>query len=332
MSNTVYPKSLSPEDKNALELFYKKAYPHRNDISEYLNRNIFSLPFCQIKDTLVIYDGDSIVGSNLSINTKALIGSEEYDVIWSFDTIVLPEYRSTDAGTFIGEFWFTHKEVFGAGLTDISERMWKVMKGKFIAYATAFIKLNYTSPYLFNFFKPILSNEKVLKKEFPELLNTKKSTFTKLSSAAEIKIPAEGYWNSEMIEFKRDVDFIKWRFFKHDSPYHVYQKNSDDCVYFVVRLIEWHNLPLLYMVDYRFNLNNTKDFNEILDAANKIVKKLNCAGLYIRCSLETLKDICKNHGFIMKGQGAQIVTRFKPAVKKDYPVFFTAADSDMDFK
>ena len=33
-----------------------------------------------------------------------------------------------------------------------------------------------------------------------------------------------------------------------------------------------------------------------------------------------------------KGQGAQIVTRFKPATKGDYPVFFTAADSDMDFK
>ena len=81
-------------------------------------------------------------------------------------------------------------------------------------------------------------------------------------------------------------------FFQSDSRYTVYQEIGGN-VYFACRIIEWHNIPLLYIVDYRFDLAQIEVFNDIIDGALILMKKLNCAGLYIRCSLEPLREICE---------------------------------------
>ncbi len=327
----IYSRNISIEDREALEIFYRKAYPQRKDIKKYLDSTLFSLPLSQIKDSLIICDDDKIIGVNLCISTKAMINNEEYDIVWSYDTLVLPDYRTTDAGTFIVEFWYKRKDIFGAGLSEISEKMSKVMKSKFIAYATAYIKFNLTSRYLINLIRPIFPLQSVYEKEFPLTLSVQDTKFQKINSPEDFVVPESGYWNNGIIEFKRDIDFIAWRFFQSDSRYTVYQEIGGN-VYFACRIIEWHNIPLLYIVDYRFDLAQIEVFNDIIDGALILMKKLNCAGLYIRCSLEPLREICEKRHFLGKGQGAQIVTRFKPATKGDYPVFFTAADSDMDFK
>ena len=327
----IYSRSITIEDRKALEQFYHKAYPQRKDIKDYLGRTLFALPLSKIKDSLIIFDDQKVIGVNLCLSARAMIGTDEHDIVWSYDTLVLPEYRDTDAGTFIAEFWFKNRHIFGAGLSEISEKMCKVMKSKFIAYATAFLKFNFTSRYLLNFLKPVFSVDSIFQKKFPDTITVKHAKFEKLKSPDDFQSDSEGYWNTNIIEFKRDSEFIAWRFFQPDSKYILYQdKKTND--YFAVRIIIWHNMPLLYLVDYRFRLDKIEVFDEIIDGAFHLVKKLNCAGLYIRSSLDAIKDVCEKRHFIKKGQGAQIVTRFKPAVKTDYPFFFTPADSDMDFK
>lgn len=329
------PKSFTPSDVSALKEFYQKAYPTWINSSEYLDKTLFSLPSSVWQDSLLIYDNESIVGVNLCIPAKALIGQNEHNIVWSYDTLVLSEYRSTDAGTFIAEFWYKRKNLFGAGLSDISERMCHIMKSKFLAFVPAFLKFNFKSKFVFNFIYPCFSTKAFIKKDFPKLIRTKGGLFERINHAEELQLPESGYWNEDLIEFKRDQNFIKWRFFYKDSPYVLYtlkHKEAELPVYFAARICVWHNMPLIYIVDYRFPLTVSDSFNLILKSAEYLCYKLGCAGVYIRSSLDMLNKILKNKGYLRKGRGAQIVSRFKPATEKDYPVFFTAVDSDMDFK
>lgn len=50
----IYSRNISIEDREALEIFYRKAYPQRKDIKKYLDSTLFSLPLSQIKDSLII--------------------------------------------------------------------------------------------------------------------------------------------------------------------------------------------------------------------------------------------------------------------------------------
>ncbi len=325
-------KGLSAEDRDALIAFVKKAYPDRPNPEEYLDRTVFSLTPEARQHSLLIYSDGRIIGANMGLPASAIIGEEEYRILWSYDTLVLPDYRNSDAGTIIGAFWYQHRDIFGAGLSEISVKMQKVMKSKFIAYASAFVKPNIRSKYLLNFIRPVFSTDFAI--EFPAVIEVGKNRFRRIESADAFTEHPDNYWNKGIIEFKRDRRFIAWRFFYKNSPYALYQLDGNKYrpVYFAARKTVWHNIPLIYIADYRFDLTDTEDFTLILKSAEKLCRISKCGGVYFRSSIKELNHILKQRGYIQKGKGAQIATRFKPAVKQDYPVFFTPADSDMDFK
>lgn len=47
------------------------------------------------------------------LQTKAKIGRLEYDIVWSYDTKVLDEYRKTEAGTIIVGKYFRIRIILG---------------------------------------------------------------------------------------------------------------------------------------------------------------------------------------------------------------------------
>ena len=332
----IVAKPLDCNDKDALLSFIKEAYPARNNPEEFLDRTVFSRPSNEWSSSIAIWDDAKIVGINMFVETYVTIGGKEHKIVWSYDTMILPQYRNTDASSLLMSNIYKRKDSFGAGLSDIAVEMNKIMKSKFIAYASAYLKVNITSKYLANFFYNFFSLKYILSKNYPINIIGDNYVFNRVNTVDEIRLPNSDYWNCDIIEFNRNHKFLQWRFFQQDSKYTLYKLieniEQDGDTYFAARIIEWHNLPLLYIVDYRFNLRNISKFDLILKAAYKLCKTLRCAGVYIRSSLNHLEPSLKKHKFVRKGLGTQIVTRYKPAINNDIPVLVTAADSDIDFK
>lgn len=332
MSINIYSRNFQPSDKKALLTYLQKAYPDRKDLESYVDFTLFRTPKTEEEKSLLIFKDEEIIGANMFLQTHARIGTSEFPIVWSYDTKVLDEYRGTDAGTILcGEAFFI-KNSFGAGLSEISKKINTRIHTHFIAKSIAFIKLNvHLVRNLFTF-----KNRCVEDSRFPEQINTCLGVFSRLNRAEELHQPKGGYWNENVVEFERSTVFLHWRFFSSYRKYQVYacklgdRKRND--IYFVCRQYLLYGISVLYVVDYRFDITNTAEQDAIIEAAEKLAAKLKFAGVYIRSSLPFFSERLKKHFFLRKKDGADIVTRFKPALGFEGRVFHTSADSDMDFK
>lgn len=308
--------------------YLEKAYPEKYNKVGYAHFILNIIPKSYIDKSLFILNSYNIIGANLYIKNEALIGKNKYEILWSFDTKILPPYINSDAGVYIMEKWVRTKNQFGAGLSSISVKLQKKIGATFIGYSIPFIKI-FPLRMIKNLFNSF--NKNIIK--LPDCIKVSSGfRFERLLKVTDFKIPHTGYWNEDIIEFGRNQDFIRWRFFLEDNKYYVYQKNDSTYNYLVVRVYIYKGIPLLYLVDYRFNLNNILEFYEIIETTSQLSKNLGLSGVYIRSSISQINKLLKKKKFISKGEGAQIVTKFKPATNQIYPIFFTSADSDMDFK
>lgn len=335
MDTEIYSKRFSVTDKESLLRYLAKAYPNRTDLDAFVDFTLSYVPKEGIEKSLLIFKDNDIIGANMFLQTKAKIGRLEYDIIWSYDTKVLDEYRKTEAGTIICGEIFSNKNCFGAGLSGISIELNKRMHAKFIAKSVAFIRLNrYLLKYILAPVCPFMRKPLVGDSFYPREIKTRLGLFRRLERAIDLNQPQGDYWNDNLIEFKRSTKFIDWRFFTLKDKYQVYafRKKEGNDVYFACRQYDLSGIPLLYVVDYRFSIDDFEGQKAIIKAAILLSRKMKFAGVYIRSSLPGLSKLLKNNFFIMKKGGADIVTRFKPAFQEEYSVFHTSADSDMDFK
>lgn len=324
----VRPLKLS--DRDALLSYLQKAYPTRANLEHFIDFTLFSLPNKAYEESLVVVNGSEIVGANMFLPAEVRFNGATHDIVWSYDTKILDEYRNTEAGTLLMTECFIRKNSFGAGLSSIAIEMNHKMHSKWLGYSRAFIKLNLCSRYLLNLIQPLFAYTKHTATDFPDTI----SIFHKITDVSEIHHAP--YWNNEAIEFSRSQDFLKWRFFSSPEKYVLYyaaSRNGGDAIYFVVREMLFRHMPFLFIVDYRFNIYSPHDFATIIDAVTKLAKELKLTGTYTRSSMTLIDEILKHKGFIRKrGQGADIVTRYKPAKECNLPILYTPADSDMDFK
>lgn len=335
MDTEIYSKRLSVSDKELLLRYLAKAYPFRTDLNAFIDFTLSYVPKEGMEKSLLIFKGKEIIGANMFLQTKAKIGKTEYDIVWSYDTKVLDEYRKTEAGTIICGEIFSNKNSFGAGLSGISVELNKRMHAKFIAKSLAFIRLNrYLFKYIFALFCPSIRKPLVDDSSYPREIKTRLGLFRRLEKAIDLNQPRGNYWNDNLIEFERSTKFLDWRFFTLKDKYQVYalRKKGENDVYFACRQYDLSGIPLLYVVDYRFLIDDFEEQKAIIKAALLLSRKMKFAGVYIRSSLPGLSKLLKNNVFIMKKGGDDIVTRFKPAIQEEYSVFHTPADSDMDFK
>ena len=338
MDNTeIYSKRYTSSDKNALVSYIAKAYPSRKDLSSFIDFTLSYMPLGGEEMSLLIYRGQEIIGANMFLRTKARIGSEEQDIVWSYDTKVLDDYRQTDAGTLICGELFSIKNLFGAGLSQISIELQRRMRSKFIAKSVAFIRFNrYLLRYILVPFFPSARRPIVGDSSYPPEIKTRWGKFRRLDKAGDLRYPQGGYWNDGLIEFDRSVGFMDWRFFTLKDKYQVYALEVAGAgydIYFACRQYDsFKGIPLLYVVDYRFAIGDDEGQNAIIKASLSLSRQMGFAGVYIRSSLPVFSQQLKRNAFGEKQGGADIVARFKPATQREYAVFHTSADSDMDFK
>ena len=171
---------------------------------------------------------------------------------------------------------------------------------------------------------------------YPIHVKTRLGIFSRLNRAVELHQPQGNYWNENILEFERSTEFLNWRFFSFKYKYQMYVCHlNDKCrndIYFVCRQYFLYGVPILYIVDFRFDVNNQMEQEAVIEGASILAKELKFAGIYFRSSLPGFSKILRKHSFWEKNGGADIVTRFKPAFGYEGKVFHTSADSDMDLK
>lgn len=323
--------------KNLLE-FIRVNWPDRKMTKSDLEYRINVLPIYNNLEehNLLILDNDKIIGIQLNIGTKAIVDDVECDILWGYDTKVNSEYLKSDAGMLITLAQKSKLNVFGAGLSEINKKIFKKIKYKFIGESILVMKINYFQLFkLLNYKLKIFKIKDADKYFFPEELFVGCIKYKRILNINDLKIFDDGYWNKKMlsVDFIRNQDFFYKRFFCNPNKYEIYQEVSVESrsnSYFVVRPVTFHNVEALYLVDYRFNLEDSEYFSKILDATFFIAKRNRCPIVFTRTTLESCALNIKKSGFlILRNNISDIVTNCIADIQGE--IFVTPADSDTEF-
>lgn len=329
-----------PEYFDAFVRFQRRAYPDREHPEEYLRYTLSDRGGEPIgRYTSVVLHGQQIVGVNMYLPARVCIGGKTVDILWSFETKVLDEYRESDAGMLLMSEYCGLPNTFSVGLSSIATDLNRRIRSKFIGGSTAFLRPNFRSLRWIDLLAGIVPKKRLRTADFPERIPVGGDVFRRIVSADEIEQPLGSFWNPQIMEFSRNPVFLQWRFFTLPDRYVVYKLDRkqpaaepENSVYFAVRRSSFRSADILYVVDYRFRFDRPEDFDAILQAGIRLTRKLRLAATYIRSSVETLSPALRKRGFIRKRSAADIVTRLRKAGSLQTDVFVTSADSDLDFK
>lgn len=311
--------------------FYIKMYPKKS--LEYLKYRLYQFPESpedNSKNLIVLNDENKIIGCNLFFPTKAKIMGSIEKVFWSHDTIVAKECRDAgDAGMLLISELMHTKNVFGAGLSDINLKIHRKIKASFIGEINKYLILSNWS-FLSIFYKLQILKSTTVDYKYPETISVGTQIFSKISNIKDLSIPNNGFWNEGLdIDFIRDEHFLKKRFFENDKTYEFYKlktKDIDEC-YFVVRKTIKNKIPVLQIVDLRYNLNNKIQFDLIMKAILKILNKNRIPFAFFRTNIITKKYHTSPLMYKLKGSSHFITYN---RIRENVSFFITFADSDSD--
>ena len=258
--------------------------------------------------------------------------NEIKDAAWGMDYVVDEEHRGSIAGVQLCKKALKENLHFGIGLSDVSLKMHLIFNERVIGKMTKFVKIHKVFSLVNRSFK---KNTRI-QATFPEKIQVGNNCFYKVHRPEEIKSD-NGYWHEDQyLEFSRNNDFLKWRFFYYQEKYTVYKLQDDTnnfkSVYFVLKNIVWKNLNCFLLVDYRINAN--RDFQNILKAVSKLAKINNIAATITGSSLDSLDKELKKKLYFPYGSRMDIVTNFKDILSanelENSKVMVTFADADCE--
>lgn len=270
------------------------------------------------EEQLLVKENGLLVGCNLFMSSYASIRQKIESVKWSHSTLLKSEYRKKYGLNLVLRS-YELKNVFGFGLTDINIKIHKRLGSKFFYPSLAYLmKIDLSKKT-----KTILSENKF---EIGPL------SFKRIHASDEINYPQYGIWNGEKlnVDFVRDKDFIQKRFFSSPYQYCLYAMTtpfSHDRLYFVTRIRTINKERCLFLVDYRYSLEDHDAFGLILSALEMIAKHENIERCFFFSSIKFSMD-STGKAIERYGESCAIVTNIKD-ISDDY-VFVTPADSDSE--
>jgi hypothetical protein len=327
-------KKVSDSDVAALIEFNRKHFPFRDNSEEYVPYRCLKHPYLQrtSKETLIaIGDDNAIIGQVFLVPMKLRYEGVVRSGVWGMDFLVDGAGRSSQAGLALVLRSMENENLFGIGLSEVSLRLHLALKMIVVGHVGRYFKITGWFRFFYQF---VLNKRKDINRLiFPGLINTEGVRYLKVEDPAEIT-NENGFYNDDMVEFSRDNEFIKWRFYNSKNKYFIY-RSSDSKSFFAVRPIVWKKMNCLLLVDYKMKTSDIEIFGNILKAVMKLSRELGTASVLTGCSLPDLSQILKQNRFIKFGNDLKIVSNSKIFIKnkelKSVPVFVTFADSDSDF-
>jgi hypothetical protein len=332
-------KKIEKTDIPTLIEFNHRMYPKRDKIQESVIFQFFMSPLANkySENLIAVNEKDEIIGQILMMPNKFRYREDEGVAFWAVDFIVIPEQRGSLAGILLPKQAVKLKHHFGVGVADTALAIHKRFGEEVVGYFSKFIKLTG----LFSFLKFLFPPEnKSLFFTFPDEVTVKDSRFIRVQDAREI-ISDKGFWNNQVLEFARDIEFLQWRYFHLQNKYFIYKlvlisgkKVLDSPTsYFVVRPIIWKKVPCLLLVDYR--VSHHEYFTLILKAVTRLARNIRLPAVITGCSLPSLiKIMARNYFFKFSGKSV-IVTNYKNFIRDNSHdndnILVTFGDSDCDF-
>lgn len=313
----VNEESLSLSLIKELEPFFQRnGFLKTYDCLQYLLNN----QSCTEEKQLIVRNNKKlIVGCNLFLKSRAHFLDHEEDIYWSHSTYLEPSYRAS-CGIKLMMKVEERENVFGFGLTDINEKLQHLIGNVFLSSSIAYLVQIPSSALNFSAGKDNCG--------IPEYFETAGRTWKRIRRSHELQYPNEGYWNKEKlsVDFVRDEDFIRRRFLNHYKEYYIYsQVQPKESVYFIWRYIHYNDSIAVYLVDYRFSIDNPAQMKGIVDALVYIALLNHIQRIFV---FSTIGLPQPEYPTSIYGSPSLIVTNH--IMSKDTTVFVTPADSDCE--
>jgi hypothetical protein len=246
---------------------------------------------------------------------------------WIFDYIVNEEIRKEGYGIDLLQFALQNRKfpIFATGSGPMALKIELKIGFKQIGDLKKYV--GYRNPLYFftSLFRGIIRDS-----QYPKTIKLKNDQFDKL---LPINIPDYSCaFNTQLLEFGRDKEFLKWRFYNKLHEYSLYkQRNGDN--YFVVRTIVKKGITCLVLVDYRCDFSTIAEFSLIVNVVYKLASKLRLSLVLTGSSLVVADDVLEKMNFKAVGRARPIITTEKYLEEKERIlnrdfVLVTLADSD----
>ncbi len=337
--------TLKDHDIEAWHSFNKRAYPERGQPEEANQYRFFKNPINSeaYKNVLVAKNNDDeIVGQILLLPTEFHYRGKKHSASWGMDYIVDEAHRGSPLGVILAKKAIRNRFHFGVGLAEMSLKVHLSLREKHIGYFSKYIRFrSIFSPLIFIVNLIFKIKDSLHSLVMPDHIKTNHGEFNRLTDPESMG-SERGFWLNDVLEFSRDNQFNRWRFFHYPDKYFVYKfspvhkESSINPTWFVLRPIIWKNTPCLLLVDFRFE--TLSDFDEILLAANHVLRQSKANAILTGNSLSSAHKVLGNHSFISFGEKkGHVVTNFfnssdcKDSSYKSDEIMITFADSDLDF-
>lgn len=306
--------------REKLHVYLRKVYPsYSNEYIDYcIDHSSDRLP-----SLIVINEENDIVGCHLYYCTKAMVCGEVIETQWGHDTFLDKPYRASMG---LDLMLATHSNKgFGVGLTDVNEKIQKLLKdvffkGVFNYYLLTWKVILIPVQLLFKW-KPVIKT--------PEKVRVGKYIFRRVKDANAINIPNDGFWNKDIldIDFIRDSSFINDRFLNNKvHKYYLYTLDIDkDTCYFVVRQTYYRGIPAIALSDYRYT--NYRMLNYIMRAVIHIGYISNLGVVVFLSGDDNMDKVVRGRFHYRTKEDFVTNMHLKPTLT--YMV--TGGDSDADF-
>ncbi len=314
--------------------FNNLCYPVRGNHEQYDHYRFVENPFAKTeKDFLYGVEKDGkYVAQMLTTPAPLALNEQEIPAYWGQDYFVLEDYRGLGIGKELSSFYLKNDYYIAVGFSPKSAVIHQKMGAKEIGYLDFYEK--WASPFhkIKWIFQRVLkiSSKKTTDYAFPkEVLS-----FKRIENVEDLHFPLLN-WNKNTVETLRNKVYFQWRFLFLANRYFIYQsekRTSENAVYFVCKPYFYRGVNWLRVIDYRFNINQIQDFQEILQAAEKLRKELNLYGILISSSLKATQEILEKKHFLQTKHEI-VLTTFpfnSDQTDKSNQFMISFADSDMD--
>lgn len=342
-------KSLTLSQVDLFLDFNRKAYPHRKNIKEHFNWWYLDNPLLKDKDTLSVYlcvdDTERIIGQALFNLSKFHFQGETKQFYFGSDYYVLPGNRGV-AGILLS-MKVLKKEIpfIGIGPTNAVGNLYLSYGLRSLGSTRTFVWFRNPLAILTLIKKALFRNRKDVSMsdlddtshQLPEQLSSQRIVFNLVNNLNNF---VDYSWH-DTVEFSRDSDFLKWRFFNDYRKYFCYASTTNSLadkkmIYFVIRIGTWNGIKLLFLVDYKLPPGSIFEWKAILKLTKKIAKLNKCDAVVTVCSHVFFEKEAKKNCFIQIGKENLVITNLSlgisdEIIKKRESIYTTMADSDQEF-
>jgi hypothetical protein len=308
-----------------LVAFNNQSYPKKTNSTKLL-KFWFDKSKDEIENSIILVNNGRIFGQLLTSRNMFFYKGKSTSCKWFFNYIVDEKYRKSGYGIdLLIKATSNDNLLFGAGSAPLALKIELKMGFILIGELKKFIAISFFPSIISSFFRNNISEN-----TFPERISKNGVTFNKVdvSYFFNHSVP----FNENLLEFGRDNNYLKWRFFSGLHDYVVY-KSANNNNYFAVRTIIRKSITCLVLVDYRCNLANDDEFEEILHTVKSISKKLKIGVIITASSLKCVDNILEKRKFKSIGRHRPLIAyrSFKDEDKRINNrelVLVTLADSD----